>query len=71
MSRVCCTASPTESDDPVKLLWLLPILFLEACMPRLRVDVTCIAAPQGQTIIMHCSDSETWKEWRESQKSRI
>lgn len=52
----------------ILLVSVFPLLLLPACAPRLRVDVTCVAAPQGPRIVMNCADAQSWKEWEDSQK---
>lgn len=34
-------------------------------MKPIRLDVVCIAQPQGPAIVINCADVETWKEWEQ------
>lgn len=50
---------------------LLALVFaLGGCASALRLDVTCIAGPQGPTIVINCADAETWKEYYASQQAK-
>ena len=37
---------------------------------QLRMDVTCISAPDRGMIVTDCADRQTWKEYQEKKSGR-